>query len=227
MPFPPTFTDAWDITQPPDTQLANLIGQDIRNLKLDIMQRMSLLSGVLANRPTPETVNATWGGSGFGLLYLATDVQTIYQWNGTSWVAVSFGLAPKIFDTTVYNSPATTGGNQLNVTPSSGTAIHGVAWGAAASGSGTPQVNISLNGNSLTGPINVNSGGNWRVDYDIMFTSTTQIKSVCTVYALGVGSYAVEASYSGLTGPFIVNAALTSSGSVTVSQLSQYTIQYQ
>jgi hypothetical protein len=89
MPFPPTFDNVWDITQPPDTQLANLLGQDIRNLKDDIMQRMSLLSGVLANRPTPETVNATWGGSGFGLLFFATDTGQVFQWNGVNWVAIS------------------------------------------------------------------------------------------------------------------------------------------
>lgn len=89
MPFPPLFDNVWDITQPPDTQLANLLGQDIRNLKDDIMQRMSLLSGTFANRPTPETVNATWGGAGFGLLYFSTDTSQIFQWNGAAWVDIS------------------------------------------------------------------------------------------------------------------------------------------
>jgi len=89
MPFPPTFTDVWDVTQPPDTQLANLLGQDIRNLKLDIMQRLSLLSGTFANRPTPEIINATWGGAGFGILYFATDTGQVFQWNGAAWVDVT------------------------------------------------------------------------------------------------------------------------------------------
>ena len=70
MPFPPTPTNVWDITTPPDTQVANLLGQDLRNLKNDIMQRMSLLSGLTASMPTPETVNAAWGGAGFGLALL-------------------------------------------------------------------------------------------------------------------------------------------------------------
>jgi hypothetical protein len=87
--FPPNFTNNWDITFPPDTQLANLLGQDLRNLRVDVMQRMSLLSGTLANRPAPETVNATWGGAGFGLLYFATDTSQIFQWNGAAWVDVS------------------------------------------------------------------------------------------------------------------------------------------
>jgi|SRR5215469_5514812 len=97
MAFPPTFTDVWDITQPPDTQLANLLGQDIRNLKNDVMQRMSILCGQLANRPTPETVNATWGalgsggiGQSYGIIFLANDTGQFFQWNGTAWVDISY-----------------------------------------------------------------------------------------------------------------------------------------
>jgi hypothetical protein len=98
MAFPPSFDNAWDITTPPDTQAANQLGLDIRNLKDDIMQRLSLLSGIFANRPTPETVNAVWGGSGFGLLYFATDTGQIFQWNGAAWVQVSFGTVIAKFD---------------------------------------------------------------------------------------------------------------------------------
>lgn len=89
MAFPPVFTNSWDTTFPPDTQLANLLGQDLRNLRADVMQRMSLLSGILANRPTPEIVNASWGGAGYGLLYFSTDTSQIFQWNGAAWVDVS------------------------------------------------------------------------------------------------------------------------------------------
>jgi hypothetical protein len=96
MPFPPTFTNVWDTTYPPDTQLANLLGQDLRNLRTDIMQRLSLLSGTLANRPTPEIVNATWGGAGFGLLYFSTDTKQIFQWNGAAWVDVTSSIGTSI-----------------------------------------------------------------------------------------------------------------------------------
>jgi len=96
MPFPPAFTNAWDVTFPPDTQLANLLGQDLRNFRTDVMQRMALMSGTLANRPTPEIVNATWGGAGYGLLYFSTDTRQIFQWNGGAWVDItasfSFGV---------------------------------------------------------------------------------------------------------------------------------------
>src|SRR6266403_475826 len=89
MPFPPTFTNAWDITFPPDTQLANLLGQDLRNLRVDLMQRLSLLGGTFANRPTPEIVNATWGGAGYGLLYFSVDTAQIFQWSGAAWVDIT------------------------------------------------------------------------------------------------------------------------------------------
>src|SRR5258707_48915 len=109
MAYPPDFTNVWDITEPPDTQLANLLGQDIRGLKNDIMQRMALISGTLANRPTPETVDATWGGSGYGLLFFATDTGQTFQWNGAGWVVVSFLGSTRLNDVTTHSlvSPGT------------------------------------------------------------------------------------------------------------------------
>ena len=92
MAYPPSFDEAWDITTPADTQAANLLGQDIRDLKNDLMQRLSLLAGTFANRPTPETVNANWGGSGYGLLYFATDTKKVYQWSGSAWVDVTSSI---------------------------------------------------------------------------------------------------------------------------------------
>lgn len=88
MAFPPVFTNTWDTTFPVDTELANLLGANLRQLRIDVMQRMSLLSGTLANRPTPETVNATWGGAGYGLTYYATDTFQLFQWNGAAWVQI-------------------------------------------------------------------------------------------------------------------------------------------
>src|SRR6266404_1816140 len=97
MAFPPAFTNVWDTTSPPDTQLANLFGQDLRNLRVDVMQRMSLLSGTFANRPTPENVNAIWGGAGFGLLYFSTDTGQVFQWNGGAWVEVTPQIRGALF----------------------------------------------------------------------------------------------------------------------------------
>lgn len=94
MPFPPTPTNLWDTTQPPDTQLASMGAADFRNLKTDIMQRLSLLSGTFANRPTPEIANAVWGGAGYGLLYFAIDTGQVFQWSGAAWVDVSSSIGP-------------------------------------------------------------------------------------------------------------------------------------
>ena len=120
MPFPPTFTNTWDITFPPDTQLANLLGQDLRNFRVDVMQRMSLLSGNFANRPTPETVNATWGGSGYGLLYFSIDTRQTFQWNGSAWVDVSGSLSSSraIFkDTTAHTHTGDTTNDTIYTVP--------------------------------------------------------------------------------------------------------------
>jgi hypothetical protein len=86
MAFPPTYNEVIDPTFPPDTQQANQLGLDIRTLKTDLIQRFATLAGTFANRPTPD---ASWGGSGYGTLYFATDKYKIYQWNGTTWNDVS------------------------------------------------------------------------------------------------------------------------------------------
>ena len=94
MAFPPIFDNVWDLTQPPDTQLLNQGAADFRKFRDDVMQRMSLMAGILANRPTPETVNATWGGVGYGLLYFTTDTNQVFQWNGAAWVDITANVGP-------------------------------------------------------------------------------------------------------------------------------------
>jgi len=57
---------------------------------------MSLLSGTFANRPTPEIVNATWGGAGYGLLYFSIDTKQVFQWNGVAWVDVTTSVGTPV-----------------------------------------------------------------------------------------------------------------------------------
>lgn len=80
-------TNVYDVTQPPDTQLANLLGLDLRNLALNVQQRMALISGSLAGRwnPATDAQPANWTG----LLYFATDTAQLFQWNGASWTDIS------------------------------------------------------------------------------------------------------------------------------------------
>jgi hypothetical protein len=81
------FTDTFDVTFPPDTQAANQLGLDIRNLKLDLQQRMSAISGLSTSLPNigADAQPANWTG----LLFFATDTGAIYQWSGTAWVVVT------------------------------------------------------------------------------------------------------------------------------------------
>lgn len=91
MAFPPAFDRAFDETFPPDTQLANLLGQDLRNLKTDIRERLALQSGTLANRPT--NMDAAFGAASYGTTYISTDTNQVFQWNGAAWVDITASLS--------------------------------------------------------------------------------------------------------------------------------------
>src|SRR5215469_2756277 len=83
-------TNVYDVTQPPDTQLANLLGSDLRAFRLDVQQRMALISGTLAGRWNPGTDEqpANWAG----LLYFTTDTNQVFQWSGVAWVDVTANI---------------------------------------------------------------------------------------------------------------------------------------
>lgn len=97
------FSNIYDVTFPADTQLANLLGSDLRNLALNVQQRMAAISGLAANLPAvgSDAQPANWTG----LLYFATDTQQIFQWSGTAWVDVSTSILPP---RTIYKNTAST-----------------------------------------------------------------------------------------------------------------------
>jgi hypothetical protein len=81
------FTNPWDPTSPLDTQNANLLGDNLRDLKVDIQQRMGGFgAGTLAARPTPDTAS---GADFTGVTYFATDTQQAFRWSGSAWVDIS------------------------------------------------------------------------------------------------------------------------------------------
>lgn len=144
MPFPPNFDNVWSETFPPDTQPANLLGQDIRSFKTDIRERVALISGTIANRPTPEAV---WGGVNFGMIYFSTDTGQMFQWNGAAWVDISasilgaqagaLGPARVVASNTIIT--AATQNNTLYTVPTGGAGIYQVdsyAQLSAVTGSG-------------------------------------------------------------------------------------------
>jgi hypothetical protein len=225
MPFPPTFDEAWDITQPPDTQPANQLGLDIRNLKNDIMQRMSLLSGILANRPTPETVNATWGGSGFGIIYIATDTSQVFQWNGTSWTDItsSFvgsggGLSTTLIDFSVVDAANTSSnvtGNSITV-PSgkvaAGTVIEIVANFKGISGASNGYA-LYANGTSIVGETDAFAINAAIITSRVFVASTTQIIHTSYVLVYGPSANGVYVS----TGTVPINFSASNTFNTTIN----------
>jgi len=106
------YTRTWDETFPPDTQAANLLGQDLRNTKGDVRERVaSFGAGTLAARPTPEASFA-------GVTYYATDTNQLFLWSGTAWSVIrtlGSGIT-KLVDSsvqTITNPAVQVNGNQI------------------------------------------------------------------------------------------------------------------
>ncbi len=187
MAFPPVFDNVWDITTPPDTQLANLLGQDLRNLKDDVMQRMSLLSGTLANRPTPESVNATWGGAGFGLIYIATDTAQTFQWNGGAWVSIIFGTSPFHISNVVPVNLLANGNGQSVIIPGGTLLVGSVArirahWHINGIGTGNPGLNLFFGATSIVVSTFGGVGADIYYDATVFVTAAAIEKSFAITY---------------------------------------------
>lgn len=103
------FTNLWDQTFPLDSQLANLLGADCRQLRVDTQQRMAAISGLDAAKPAfgADAQPASWNG----ILFFATDTGKIYQFNNPAWtdVTASFTKGNTIYkNSTVVNHTGTT-----------------------------------------------------------------------------------------------------------------------
>lgn len=89
------FTNIWDDTFPADTQLANLLGQDLRNFRTDAQERMASISGLDAAKPAfgADTQPVKWNG----ILFFATDTGKIYQFNNPAWTDVTASFIHPVF----------------------------------------------------------------------------------------------------------------------------------
>ena len=105
------FTNVWDDNFPPDTQAANQLGADLRKLRVDVRERLSMMSGNDGDKANFE--------SGFvGALYFATDTGKIYRWNGSTWQDVTTNIVQAVTPETLgLADVATSGdfGDMLNV----------------------------------------------------------------------------------------------------------------
>lgn len=154
------FTNLWDQTFPADTQLANLLGADCRQLRVDTQQRMAAISGLDAVKPNfaADAQPASWNG----ILFFATDTGQIYQFNNPAWTNVTadfFSSTP----TSVRNlTPATVVAPGLALTAGMTLAVNAgiLAVGSLAQikatiycsvGATTPvTIGMSIAGNNLT-----------------------------------------------------------------------------
>jgi hypothetical protein len=81
------FTNVYDDTFPPDVQLASQGAADLRQVRLDVQERMAAISGLDAAKPNfaGDTQPVKWNG----ILFFATDTGKIYQFNNPSWTDVT------------------------------------------------------------------------------------------------------------------------------------------
>ena len=81
------FTNTWDDAFPTDTELANLIGANLRQLRVDTQQRMAAISGLDAARPNfaGDTQPNSWNG----ILYFATDSGRTWVFSNPTWIEVT------------------------------------------------------------------------------------------------------------------------------------------
>jgi hypothetical protein len=95
------FTNIYDDTFPADTELANLIGQNLRQVRLDVQQRMAAISGLDAAKPAfaSDAQPNNWNG----VLFFATDSLKVYQFNNPAWTQVFSFSSP---NTNVNNQTA-------------------------------------------------------------------------------------------------------------------------
>jgi hypothetical protein len=91
------FANIYDDTFPADTELANLIGANLRQIRLDVQQRMAVISGLDASKP--NFAGDAQPGNWNGILFFATDTGKFYQFNNPTWTDVTSGFVTN-FQTT-------------------------------------------------------------------------------------------------------------------------------
>jgi len=207
------FTNIWDDTFPPDTQLANLLGEDLRNFRVDVQQRMAAISGLDASKPDfgSDAQPDDWDG----ILFFAIDTGKVYQFNNPSWTDVtpSVGRGGTKYTTA---GTATTGNGQtlfsiaipagiLNV----GNVID-IEYGFSLSGGASALIVV---GGGLTFLLN---GTQFAAKIRGYFSTTTALKCLINEYATAsISNNVVTGGVSDVTAG--LNIVVTQSGAGSIS----------
>jgi hypothetical protein len=81
------FTNPWNPTSPADTDAAVSLYDQIRDLKIDVQERLGAFgAGAFADRETPDSAD---GANFTGVRYWADDTHQVFRWSGSSWVDIS------------------------------------------------------------------------------------------------------------------------------------------
>lgn len=146
------FTRAWDESFPPDTQNANLLGDDIRKFKVDVRERITAFgAGVVSARETPE---AAYGDANKGVAFFATDELKLYRWSGSGWITAGdfSGIETYLSDVAshvITNPGVETVGSAVNIQANQLRAgsVVSIEFRAIEGGSGgTPDQNLYFGG---------------------------------------------------------------------------------
>jgi hypothetical protein len=187
------YSRGWDETQPPDSQPANLLGQDLRQLKQDVRERMiSFASGPAADMPAPEAV---WGSANDGVIYFQTDTNQLYRWNGAQWVLLrnldGYFVLSQSFDISVAEQPF----NYFYAPFACRlVALRGIMFGNMTSVTLNVQKfnNVGVfQGNVFAADLAINLGGVWQ----------SAVNPLAARQNLAVGEYVLGLSTTGTSGP--------------------------
>lgn len=86
-----SFTNSWDQNFPADSGLVSAGAANLRQLRVDVQQRMAAISGTDANKPNlaGDAQPTSWTG----VLFFAIDTGKVYQWSGSAWNDVTSSIA--------------------------------------------------------------------------------------------------------------------------------------
>lgn len=206
------FTNVWDDTFPADTQLANQLGLDLRNFRLDTQQRMAAISGLDASKP--NFAGDAQPGNWNGILFFATDTGKIYQFNNPSWTDITANIVGASRTNKAFTSSGSTnavGQTLFDLSVPAGVLTAGsLIRMIGVVNNGATSMNINVGGNTV-----VISNNTFTVDVQIInnthYVMTVRYGSAGAVNQTSLNTVCLDVS----TNPFQMTVTQSSAGSIT------------